>query len=680
MSGGQPQVGAKWAAGALLVLAGAVLGSGCHDDTPSMKAVNRASGTIGAVAGGAEAAVANDVQEKAFREAIRQLGEAKLDPSNPMASSMGVLTAASQLGAAGGPTAAAQTSMDRLSILAGEARSAVSQWTTFNAVAAATTYEAAPKLAELDKQLTVAKGEMAQAKDRLSKLQAEQDKMHASARDKADQALKFEQDSVKLKEDARKLKAADAQPVLARALEAKGKCDELRLAVARTEADATVLEPRKLEVKQKLDEIEIGIKSLEAERERIAKRGEDSGAAEKAARAKASEVAGSIDKVVKEIAEEREKNLVPALDAVVKGCRDAQASGGRGDASSGGRILSARAKQRLGEVLLLKAAEAAEQSALMKELAEIKPALPGAAGYADASKAAAEAAAAAREEAKAALEGARSDYKAVRVKGEANEAAKLAVMKYLTKIGGLTPDESEVAPPADGVEKPAEEAKPADAKGDQAKGDGKPADAAKGDEGEIKAMLAEAKAAGSSGVKLLAFMHFDDKSPIGEDAFRASAESADKVDEACKSKFGKTVSEHKKESGEDAKDDKVPGLLDLEHADLDALKIEVNGETAKVSDASDASLTVRKVEGKWKVELSSMTGPMLAAMGGNEKIIQAVFAAMPAVNAEVAAEVESGTIAKIEDVQPAFKAKLQAALMKALQPANGGGKGGGAGG
>lgn len=646
MSGGQLQVGAKWTAGALLVLAGAVLGTGCHDDTPSMKAVNRASNAINAVAGGAEAAVSNDVQDKAFREAIKQLGEAKLDPANPMASSMGVLTAASQLGAAGGPTAAAQTSMDRLSILAGEARSTVSQWTTFNAVAAATTYDAAPRLAELDKQLTVAKGELAQAKDRLNKLQADQDKMHASARDKADQALKFEQESVKLKEDARKLKAADAQPVLARALEAKGKCDELRLAVARTEADATVLEPRKLEVKQKLDEIEIGIKSLESERERIAKRGEDSGAAEKAARAKASEVAGSIDRVVKEIAEEHEKNLVPALDAVIKGCRDAQAAGGRGDGASGGRILSARAKQRLGEVLLLKAAEATEQAALMNELAEIKPALPGAAAYAAASKAGAEAAAAAREEAKTALEGARSDYKAVRVKGEANEAAKLAVMKYLTKIGGLTPDESEVPPAPEGEEK---------------KGDG--VEAGSNADAEVKAFLSGLQ---SSPADAAGTLYIEGASDADLKAIAALGAGQAKLDAACKKKFGKTLAEALKDSPMGAAMagmPSAPASIDPEHA-----AIAVTGDAAVVTPEGGQPVKLRKVDGAWKLDLTESLGKPEALAQ-----ISKIGDGLSQVYDEVAADVEADKFEKVEDVLQALMTKAASSLMPKGEGEKGGG-------
>jgi hypothetical protein len=664
MAGVQLQVGATWKAGVVVLLAGLAMSAGCREEAPAMRAVKNASNRINAVAGGAEAAVGLDVQEKAFREALKDLGEVKLDPSNPMIAATGVLTAASQLGAAGVPSDAAQASLSRLAMLRGELRSVAAQWSSVTAVADAAVYDPAPRLAELDKQLTSTRGEMAQANERLAKVQADQDKMLAAARDKADQAAKYEQESVKLKEEARKLSAKDSQPVLARALEAKSRCDELKLAVSTTEADATLLEPRKLEVKQKIQELEINVKSLEAERARVVKRGEDAAAVEKEARAKADSAGKAVERLAKDIAEEREKNLLPAIDQVAAACRAAQsaAASAKGDGKNlTSRVLTARAKQRLGEVLLVKAGEAAEQAALLKDISGLKPAVPGAAGLAEAAKAAAEAADAARGEAKTALEGARSDYKGLPTKSEADEAAKATLLKYLTRAGGLEPDEAEAAPAGDkNVEKAGD--KPAD----------KPADGGDAAAAEIKDFLASVQKSLESGDTsvfaksvVVDGASADDLKPIF-----GIMEGQAKLAAACKSKFGKTLNDAAKEQG--AGGGAMAGMT-ASPADVDLAnaKVEVTGDTATVRVEGKSPAKLKKVDGAWKIDLSDDFGKP----GAKEQLAM-IAAPVAKIMSDLAADVEAGKFEKVEDVAKAMMERM----MQTLMPKNPGGDKGSGGG
>jgi hypothetical protein len=661
-------------AGLLVALVGVAGLPACREEPDALQAVRRASTTINAVAGGAEAAVAIDVQDRAFQEALKQLDASTLDPQDPLASATGILRSASQLGTAGAPTSAAQTSLTTLSNLRSELRSALSQWTMFSSVAEASTYDAAPRLAELDAQLTAAKGELSAAEGRMAALQTQQDKLLADARDKADQAKKLEAQSVVLKEQASTLTASQAQPVLTQALEIRGRCDELRLAVARIEADATLLEPQKLQVRQREEELKIGIASLEAERVRVAKRGTESSAAESEARAKAAQAAADLDDLAKKIAEEREKNLSPALEEVIGVCKKAASSAAavKGDGKvSVGRILSAKAKHRLGEVLLLKAGEANDHAALMSQLAAAAPALPAKASFEEAGKAAAEAGKAAIAEAREALEGARNDFKSIPARDEADEAAKLAVIKYLTRIGGLEPDESESAPPPAAEGEPGEGEKPA--------GDPAPTDTANAGEAEVRAFLKDlaAKIEAGDAEALAAAMHLGEGKAEQAATLASMTVAGAKLDAACKTKFDKTLTQALKESPMGAAAGQTPGSVPTA-SEIENAAITVNGDAATVTVEGGQPSKFAKIGGSWKIDLSEI----VAAPGALDMLIEVGGAATKAAD-ETTAEVEADKYDSIDAVLQAYMGKMMKAMMPAGGPEKedaGGGKGGQGGG
>ncbi len=613
---------------ALAGLAGAALSvaslGGCREDPAALQAIKKAGHSINTVAGGAEAAVSIDRQETAFKQALSELGSAKLDPSNPLASATGILTAASQLGSAGTASETAQASLNTLSGLRSELRSSVLQWASVNAVADSAKYDASPRLAEIDAQLTAARGEQQQAQERLAAV---------------------------VREQARRMSAAESQSVLAKALEAKRQCDELRLSLAKIEADATLLEPKKLGLNQRLQELEIGIKSVEGERVRVQKRGEEAASVQTQARTQINATAGVVDGFAKKISEEREKVLGPAIDQVIEICKKSASSA----SSAKGPMYAAVAKLRLGEVLLVKAGEAREHAALMAELASVKPALAAQTSYAEAAEAALEVEKTATAEAKEALEAARSGYKALRVKGEADEATQAALIKYLTQIGGLTPDDAENPPAAEGT--------PAEGEGPE-KGPATPGDAAAMDP-EVKTLLTElgqaVDAVDVDRVSAIAF--FDGATEEESSAMKPVFAATLKLDEACKSKFKVSFGDHMSKmapGGGDGEIQSMPGSAELADA-----KAEVDGDKATVTLASGLKMSLKKVDGVWKVNLSDADDtPQKRAQ------IAAMASGLVPAMEEITADVKADKFASIDEVAQAIMAKLQAIM-------TGGGKGGG---
>jgi hypothetical protein len=384
-----------------------------------------------------------------------------------------------------------------------------------------------------------------------------------------------------------------------------------------------------------------------------------------------------IDGFAKKIVEEREKNLGPALEEIVGICKKAASSAGsaKGDSrQQAGAMFGAIAKHRLGEVLLLRAAEAKQHAAMMNELATIKPALAGQASYAEAAKTTLEAEKATTQEAKEAIEGARTGYKAIKVKGEADQATQLSVIKYLTKIGGLEPDESEAAP--------APEAKPAEGEGPE-KGE-KPAGEDTAAAGEVRAFLTELGKAMESGdaEQIASKVHVDGATAEQLAPVFAMSAAGAKLDKACKAKFDTTLAEAMKDSpmgaGMGGGMPKLPTLAEVESA-----KIEVTGETASVSAEGGNPVALKKINGAWKADLTESFGKpeMLAQMG---KIGGKISTAM----SDLAEEVSADKYATIQDVFQAMMTKVIGAMGGPKGEGEGtgaggagsGGKGGGGGG
>jgi hypothetical protein len=136
-----------------------------------------------------------------------------------------------------------------------------------------------------------------------------------------------------------------------------------------------------------------------------------------------------------------------------------------------------------------------------------------------------------------------------------------------------------------------------------------------------------------------------------------------KLDEACKSKFKVSFGDHMSKmapGGGDGEIQSMPGSAELADA-----KAEVDGDKATVTLASGLKMSLKKVDGVWKVNLSDADDtPQKRAQ------IAAMASGLVPAMEEITADVKADKFASIDEVAQAIMAKLQAIM-------TGGGKGGG---
>lgn len=445
----------------------ALLAGGC-DQGETVAKVRKASNSVTGVAGGAEAAINVDTQQKAFKEALDSLSGTKAEGG--IGTAISIITASTQMGLLGKNGDEAQSALSELSAIEADLHGLVSHYRTVSAIAEASKLDITQIRAELDRDLEKADKDIAAQRDRLAGVEKSQASLNEQAKGKRAQAAEFERQSVTLKEQTRTMKASESTAILAQALEAKRQCDELRLASANLEAEAGQLEPKKLEAKLAIQESELKRAALAAEKAMLAKRAEASGKGEQEARALVAETVKSIESQVAKVNELRESRLRPAFEAIGSGVSKAMGSLGSAKSEAGGKVIAARAHQRKGDLAQARFRELSSYADVMGSLATATPALPQAAKYAETAKAAKDEAKAAHEEMKQAYTDAKNGFESIQVKGDAQVAARDALVKGLAELAGLPAEGAEPAPeetpsetPAKpDAEMPADDAKPAE--------------------------------------------------------------------------------------------------------------------------------------------------------------------------------------------------------------------------
>jgi|GEM_PF-6000400 len=424
------------------VVAIGLLAGGC-DQGESVAKVRKASNAVTGVAGGAEAAISVDTQQKAFKEALDSLGGAKSEGG--IGSAISIITASTQLGLLGKSGDEAQSALSELSALESELHGLISHYRTLSAIADASKLDITQIRGELDRDIERADKDIAAHRDRLAGIEKSQGELIEQAKSKRAQAANFERESVTLKEKARTMKASESTAILASSLEAKRQCDELRLAAAAIDGQSSQLDPNKLEAKLAIQESELRRAAFAAEKAMLAKRAETSGKGEQEARALVAETVKSIEAQLAKVSDIRENKLRPAFDAIGSGISKAMGSLGSSKSESGGKVLAARANQRKGDLAQARFRELTSFAELMSSLAGATPALPQASKYAEAAKNAKEEAKAASEEMKQAYGDAKNGFESVQVKGDAQMAARDALVKGLAELAGIK-DEGAEAP------------------------------------------------------------------------------------------------------------------------------------------------------------------------------------------------------------------------------------------
>lgn len=478
-----PQYGSKVLRSGLItaaIPAMALLVAGC-DQGESVAAVNKARNSMAGAAGGAEAAINVDSQNKAFEAAIKSLASQKAEGG--IGSAIALINSSAQMGLLGKPGDDAQSALSELSAAESEINGAVAHYRTLASIADASKLDVTARRAELDSEIEKADKTIASQRDKLAGIEKDQGALAGQAGEKRTQAAEFEKQSVTLKERTRTMKAAEAAPILEQALKAKQQCDELRLAASNLEADAGKLEPRKLEAKLAIQELEMKKAALASEKGMLAKRAESAGKGEQEARALVAEAVKTIEKYVGDANKIRDEKLNPAFDAIGTGVSKATSSLGSAKSEPAGKVLAARAAQRKGDLAMARFRELTTWAMTMKTLADAQPPLPQAAKYAAAAKTAQEAAKAAQDDMKQAYTDAKNGFSSVQIKGESQQAARDALVKGLSELAGLPP-EGEAAPETPA--KPEENAGEGEKKPEGEKAEAPKPEAEKPAEGEKK--------------------------------------------------------------------------------------------------------------------------------------------------------------------------------------------------
>lgn len=605
-----------------LALSGSLWLAGCGEEPSSVRGVREAGNTMVSVAGGADAAVAIEDQEKAFSEAMGELSSAQTSGDGPFVGLGAQLGASVKLGQVGPAAAKLGEIADKTSEAGRSIATALSRYRTLRSLAEASQFDPSPRTNELNKEVENARSKIAEATATLQSLEARQAKTLADAKARDDEAAGFERQAVGLKEQARPKPAAEASPILEQALVAQAKADERRLEAAKLRADALLLEPEKLGASQRIEELTKQIATLENEKKMVAARAETAGKARSETEAEATKVAGELDAMGAALRDMYQKELTPALEALVA-AGEAGVSAGSKVTGAGGSIVKARAKHRMADIELTRLRQIEAYGTVMGELARVTPALSGSAGFAEQAKAAADAAKESREKVKLSYTEASEAYGSVATKTEAAEAAKNSLVSRLKAMAEPKDDKT-------AIRDLYEAAKAAAAEKDLAK------------LGELSHATGPAKEALDSMVSMGAAIK--------------------KLDEACKSKFGKTATEAIPQL---AMMSGAGGLGGMAEVNVDALDVKIQGDKATVTiPGKDKPDQLVKVDGRW---LFSADAEM-AEQGAGASAMMAMIKPLVGAIEGLASQVEDGTIDSIDGLGPA----LQKAMMEAM------GAGGGA--
>ncbi len=432
----------------MILAAGALAASGCREEHPSMKAVRTSGNTMVGMAGGAAAVPSQDFQDKEFSSAVAGLmGASKGEASSGLTWAASGLLSAAQLGQVANGSGRATAAEEKLVLLSSEVHSALSKWTTMKAAEKSATFDPSVREGEISAMVATAAKGIAQGQAKLAKVVADQAKLNADAKARNEQAAGFEREAVNLKDKTRGQSTADAMPTLERALEARKKSDELKLAASKLEADALLAEPRKLEINQEIEKLTRQSAAMERERAAVQKRSKDSGADAKIAAAGAAEALVDLSKLVTQLTDVREKSFEEAVSGAIKACEASAASARK--AGNDGKLATAVAAHRLGDVQMVRVAEAKVHAALMAELAGANPELPDKAKYAEEAKKDEDAAKALMDEVKKSFENATKGYSSLSLKAEESRTTRDALVKQLSEAAGLAKDE-EPAPKPEG--------------------------------------------------------------------------------------------------------------------------------------------------------------------------------------------------------------------------------------
>ena len=605
-------LGAVCAGVALTLLAG-----GCERSDPGSVAVNKSSVGLHSISGGnvskaPDAYIASEMPKVSNAATTAIEGESGTKAAGSMISAQANLSLA-ELALSNVVELERQSAEKRLEI-----RRHASVWTDRGASAAvAGAFNPSEVIAKLQAEKATKTAEIASLQTAKAQLDARLTQLRAEAKAKLDQANAGLADYEAKRGDIAKLSATDAARVLEATQSIKKQSDIMRLEGERILAQVSVLEPdataKGLEIQQRQNQI-ASVDTAIVELNTRASLAQADAAAARTDQQKAGEAiaAGATD-----LRDFREGKLKDAIDSARKTVNAAISTikGAASDPSAGGKLVLARAQQTLGDLSFTHAQTLSQYGQLMSHLATLTPALPEASRYADDAKKSQDEAKEAIEAATKAYEAAQAAYESTPVKGEVKERLK-KVGENLGKVASM----------AAGAGADAGAALPEDIKA-------------------FASTLITAAKAGDSGAVLSA-VHASTPEMAQAIATLADGMKLEKrLNDACKAKFGQTLEEAVQGMGGGMKMQLGPSADSFKNAELDSLTAKLDGDKATLMNGDKKLTDLIKVDGAWKIDM-----PELAAMVPEVQAKLPMLSAMSSQMDAVAADVEAGKFASIQEV------------------------------
>lgn len=632
----------------LALAAGSLLSHGCSRSDPHASGIASGSAKLQANSGGAFASPYDQVDSKNYRETItiaKPIADAA--GTSPQGAAAASLMADAQLGQVQGildqAALSEQLALEKVTMI----RVLMSNWLGYNVEAdSAAGFDPTAMISTITTDRAEREKEVQTLETQLQDLQRQITDLRAKAKSRFEEANKLGEEFSKAREAIGTTSAGEAESRLATARESKRKGDAIRIEASRFQAQAEVLQPEADETALLIAATRNRIAGLDREKMELSEKAQQGRAAASQSQNAAAETAKQIEAALTDLSTFRSGEVNVKFDNAISALRTAAASArsASSDSSGGGKLLTGRVQLSLAGALASKASSLAIYASLLREAATIQPPLPFASSVATSEKEAAELAKTTTEEAKAAYEAAQSAFSSVQLKGPGASAIKERLSLLADAIGILAgkaaPSEAPVeAAPA---EEPAPEAAPAAAPAQSAA----PADAGIAWE-EIYGVM-------KTGNKEEFFKLVKLQDPAHEQTLTGIlilGVAQEKLDAACTSKFGKSLTEVQASAMGVTPPNKASDYT-----------VDVQGESATVSHpASPAALKLVQENGKWLLDSSSFANgqvAMIAQMAGP------LSSAMESITVDV----EGGKITKVEDVI----VELQKRAMAGAKPGGGG--------
>jgi hypothetical protein len=642
---------------AVAVAAIANLGA-CDGNDQVADAISRANIKLTGMVPGGSATAAPSVDTKNYQELITNLKAVSGKGGAGQQAAVELLTARAQLGLAGQATAEAAEA-ERASLTSITAvRSALHEYLTYSGqVAALSTFDPSPLLAELDAQIGQREADLAKARKAKQDIDGRLAALAATAQGKMDQAAAERKIEADLRQQAMRVSDTEAAELITQANVHRRLADGFDVEASTLEAQSAQIAPEAPEAQLRIDQLTGQRDQLGRGRDEIKKRSDENRQLITAARADQAKAAEAVDTAIKALSTAREGDLPTRYKAAVARLGEATDSANRAAKTSKGpsQLAVAEAKHALGDLRWAEAQGLAIAAETL-EAAAGASGLPGQAEYAQQAATARESQKAALDAATEAYQAAKSGYEGGNTKGEAAtrlEDVNAKLIQIIMKTSGGAVDLS--AELTNNEEAPAAPAEAADSS---------PPSVSTADSPQtpVETLLRLTKAGEFDG--LLDVMYVPDQNT--RDLLVATMGMLGKMkqlDDACKAKFGNGLSDDPNSmmGQQQAMLGVTPEMESLSAADL---SYSVTGDTATASHASlPEPLRLRKVDGRWLIDGTTPTGVDAQSMQAAAKMIPIMNKAVDT----LIADVQAGKYKTTDEVSMA----LMAEMMKAVGPGGG---------